>query len=240
MPDAAPPAPEPVAPEPVAPERVAPAPDASAPPPTATAARPADPTDLPVLHVPDAAAWRAWLAENHATSTGVWLVQRKKSGQVPAPRREEALDEALCFGWIDGQARRRDDDTSLQRWTPRRRRSPWSARNVGIVARLEAEGRMTDAGRAEVERAKADGRWDAAYGGQADAELPADLLMAIAENPEAQAWFGVLTGANRFALYFRVTQAKRPETRARRIADIVDKLARGEPPYPQKRRPEGR
>jgi uncharacterized protein YdeI (YjbR/CyaY-like superfamily) len=199
-----------------------------------------DPTDLPVLHLPDAGAWRAWLEQNHATSPGVWLVQRKKAGQVPAPARDEALDEALCFGWIDGQARRRDDDTTLQRWTPRRPRSPWSARNVAIVARLEAEGRMTDAGRAEVERAKADGRWEAAYDGPATAELPADLLAAIEANPDAQAWFDVLTKANRFALYLRITQAKRPETRARRIADLVDRLARGETPYPQKRRPDGR
>jgi len=198
------------------------------------------PTDLPVLHVPDAAAWRAWLAENHATSRGVWLVQRKKAGRVPAPSREEALDEALCFGWIDGQALRRDDDTTLQRWTPRRPRSPWSAINVAHVARLEAEGRMTDAGRAEVERAKADGRWEAAYAGHASAELPEDLLAAIAANPDAQAWLDVLTKTNRFALYYRVTQAKRPETRARRIADLVDRLSRGETPYPQKARPEGR
>ena len=106
--------------------------------------------------------------------------------------------------------------------------------------RLEAEGRMTDAGRAEVERAKADGRWDAAYGSQATAEMPEDLLAAIAANPDALAWFDVLTKSNRFALYYRVTQAKRPETRARRIADLVARLARGETPYPQKARPEGR
>lgn len=204
-----------------------------------TPARP-EPTDRPVLHLPDAAAWRAWLTEHHATSPGVWLVLRKKAGRVPAPSYAEALDEALCFGWIDGQMLRRDDDTTLQRWTPRRARSPWSARNVGHIERLEAEGRMTDAGRAEVERAKADGRWDAAYGGQATAEIPADLAAAIAANPDAQAWFDVLTGTNRFALYYRVTEARRPETRARRIANLVEGLARGEPPFPQKRRPEGR
>ncbi len=198
-----------------------------------------DPTDLPVLHLPDAAAWRAWLAEHHATARGVWLVQRKKSGRVAAPSYAEALDEALCFGWIDGQGRRRDDDASLQRWTPRRPRSPWSARNVGHIERLEREGRMTDAGRAEVARAQADGRWEAAYGSQATAEIPDDLAAAIAANPAAQAWFDVLTGTNRFALYYRVTQARRPETRARRIADLVDRLARGEPPYPQRRRPDG-
>ncbi len=198
------------------------------------------PTDLPVLHLPDAAAWRAWLEANHATSNGVWLVQRKKSGRIPAPSYDEALDEALCFGWIDGQGRRRDDDASYQRWTPRRSRSIWSARNVAHIARLESEGRMTDAGRAEVERAKADGRWDVAYGSQSTAEIAEDLAAAIAANPDAQAWFDVLTGTNRYALYFRVTQAKRAETRARRIADLVDKLSRGETPFPQKARPEGR
>ena len=199
-----------------------------------------DPTDLPVLHLPDAAAWRAWLAEHHATSKGVWLVLRKKAGTVAAPSYAEALDEALCFGWSDGQGRRRDEATSLQRWTPRRARSPWSARNVGHVERLEREGRMTDAGRAEVERARADGRWDAAYGSQSTAEIPADLLAAVAADPDAQAWFDVLTGTNRFALYYRVTQARRPETRARRIADLVERLSRGETPFPQQRRPEGR
>ena len=196
--------------------------------------------DLPELLLPDAPAWRAWLAEHHTDPTGVWLVLHKKGGDVTTLTYVQAVEEALCFGWIDGQGRRRDDDASYQRWTPRRARSIWSARNVGHIARLEMEGRMTDAGRAEVERAKADGRWDAAYGSQATVEVPEDLAAAIAASPDAQAWFDVLTGTNRFALYFRVTQAKRPETRARRIADLVDKLSRGETPYPQKRRPEGR
>lgn len=186
------------------------------------------------------AEWRVWLEANHRQDAGVWLAIPKKNSEYKTTPYEDLVEEALCFGWIDGQALRRDEDTTLQRWTPRRPRSPWSARNVGIVARLEAEGRMTDAGRAEVERAKADGRWDAAYGSQATAEMPEDLLAAIAANPDALAWFDVLTKSNRFALYYRVTQAKRPETRARRIADLVARLARGETPYPQKARPEGR
>lgn len=195
--------------------------------------------DLEELLVPDAAAWRAWLEENHRTSPGVWLVLHKKGGTVTGLDYPAALDEALCFGWIDGQLRRRDDESSFQRMTPRRPRSVWSARNVGHVARLEEEGKMTDAGRAAVESAKADGRWDAAYGGQADVEVPADLAAAIAANPEAQAMFDVLTKTNLFALVYRTNSAKQAATRERRIAGFVEMLARGETPFPQKKRPAG-
>jgi uncharacterized protein YdeI (YjbR/CyaY-like superfamily) len=167
------------------------------------------------------------------------LVLHKKGGNVTELDYAAALDEALCFGWIDGQARRRDEQTSLQRMTPRRPRSPWSARNVGHVARLDAAGRMTDAGWAAVNAAKADGRWDNAYGGQAVAEVPADLAAAIAAVPAAQAMFDVLTGTNRFAMIYRVNSAVRPATRAKRITDFVEMLARGESLYPQKKRPGG-
>lgn len=195
--------------------------------------------DLEELLVPDAAAWRAWLEENHRTSPGVWLVLHKKGGTVTGLDYPAALDEALCFGWIDGQLRRRDDESSFQRMTPRRPRSVWSARNVGHVVRLEEEGKMTDAGRAAVEVAKADGRWDAAYGGQADVKVPADLAAAIAANPEAQAMFDVLTKTNLFALVYRTNSAKQAATRERRIAGFVEMLARGETPFPQKKRPAG-
>ncbi|KRE82347.1 YdeI/OmpD-associated family protein [Arthrobacter sp. Soil764] len=195
--------------------------------------------DLEELLVPDAAAWRAWLEENHKTSPGVWLVLHKKGGTVTALDYPAALDEALCFGWIDGQLRRRDDESSYQRMTPRRPRSVWSARNVGHIARLEEAGKVTDAGRAAVEAAKADGRWDAAYGGQADLEVPADLASAIAANPAAQAMFDVLTKTNLFALVYRTNSAKQAATRERRIAGFVDMLARGETPFPQKKRPAG-
>jgi uncharacterized protein YdeI (YjbR/CyaY-like superfamily) len=195
------------------------------------------PDDLPTLVVPDGAAWRAWLLEHHTSPSGVWLVLHRKGGNVTELTYAAALEEALCFGWIDGQGRRRDAESVYQRMTPRRARSPWSARNVGIVGRLEEEGRMHDAGRAAIAAAKADGRWDAAYGGQADAVVPDDLAAAIAANPAAQAWFDVLTKTNHFALVYRVNEAKRPETRTRRIADFVDKLSRGETPFPQKRRP---
>jgi len=193
--------------------------------------------DLQELIVPDAQTWRAWLDEHHADQSGVWLVLARKGTTEPTNlTRDEALDEALCFGWIDGQARRRDESTTLQRFTPRRARSPWSARNVGIIARLVAEGRMHPAGLAEVERAKADGRWEAAYAGPATAEVPADLAAALAAEPRAQAMFDILTSQNRFAVLHRIQGAKRADTRARRIEQFVGMLTRGETVYPQKRR----
>ncbi|HEY9358051.1 MAG TPA: YdeI/OmpD-associated family protein [Arthrobacter sp.] len=193
--------------------------------------------ELEELLVPDSAAWRTWLEANHADSPGVWLVLHKKGGGVTELDYEAALLEALCFGWIDGQARKRDAESSFQRMTRRGPKSPWSERNVERIARLEDAGRMTDAGRAAVDSAKADGRWDAAYAGQATAEMPADLAAAIAAVPEAQAMFDVLTRVNRFALIYRTNSAKRVETRERRIAGFVEMLAGGETPYPQKQRP---
>ena len=193
--------------------------------------------ELEELLVPDSAAWRTWLEANHADSPGVWLVLHKKGGSVTELDYEAALLEALCFGWIDGQARKRDAESSFQRMTRRGPKSPWSERNVERIARLEDAGRMTDAGRAAVDSAKADGRWDAAYAGQATAEMPADLAAAIAAVPEAQAMFDVLTRVNRFALIYRTNSAKRVETRERRIAGFVEMLAAGETPYPQKQRP---
>ncbi|HEY2192526.1 MAG TPA: YdeI/OmpD-associated family protein [Actinomycetospora sp.] len=195
--------------------------------------------DQPELVVPDAAAWRAWLAGNHADPTGVWLVLAKKAALAhPEPPTllvyDEALDEALCHGWIDGQARRRDELTMFQRYTPRRARSPWSARNVGHVARLLDEGRMHPAGLAEVERAKADGRWEAAYAGPATAEVPDDLAAALAASPDAAAMFERLTSQNRYAILHRLGQLKRAETRTRRIGEYVAMLARGETIHPQR------
>lgn len=194
--------------------------------------------DLPELTVADASAWAQWLTEHHDSPTGVWLVLAKKGIVAPTSLRYgQAVEEALCHGWIDGQARRRDDSTWLQRFTPRRARSPWSKRNVGIVAGLVSEGRMTPAGTAEVERAKADGRWEAAYAGPATVEVPADLSAAMAAEPAAHQMFEILTKQNRFAVLHRIEAAKRPDTRARRIEQFVAMLARGETVYPQKRRP---
>ena len=193
--------------------------------------------DPPQLIVRDAAAWRTWLAENVDEQAGVWLVLAKKGTTDPTSLSyAAALEEALCHGWIDGQARRRDEGTYVQRFTPRRRRSMWSQRNVGIVERLTAEGRMHPQGLSEVARAKADGRWEVAYAGPATAEIPADLTEALAARPEAQAMFENLTSQNRFAVLHRLGAAKRQETRARRIEQYVDMLARGETFYPQRKR----
>ncbi|TDW18000.1 YdeI/OmpD-associated family protein [Kribbella kalugense] len=188
------------------------------------------------LTVVDAAAWQVWLGENHQESDGVWLVLAKKNVTTPTSLTyAEALEEALCHGWIDGQRRSRDEQTFIQRYTPRRTRSMWSKRNVDLVARLEQDGRMRPAGRAEIERAKSDGRWDKAYGGSSSLEIPADLAAALAADPRAQAMFEILTSANRFAIVHRVNEAKRPETRTKRITLYVDQLSRGETIYPQKR-----
>ena len=192
--------------------------------------------DTPELLVPHAAAWRAWLEENADDGEAVFLVLAKKGTTSPTTLTyAEALMEALCFGWIDGQVRRRDDATVCQRFSPRGRRSMWSARNVGYIAQLEAEGRMAARGRAEVEKAKADGRWEVAYAGPATIEVPADFAAAIAARPRAQAMFDVLTSQNRFGLLHRLGQLKTDAARTRRIAQYVDMLDRGETLYPQKR-----
>lgn len=191
---------------------------------------------LAELTVADAASWRGWLSENHSIPTGVWLVLAKKGTTEPTSLTyDEALEEALCYGWIDGQRRRGDEATFGQLFTPRRARSPWSTRNVGIVERLAAAGRMHAAGLAEVQRAKADGRWDAAYAGPASIEIPPDLASALAAAPKAQAMFGILTRLNHYAILRRIDMVKRPETRARHIQQFVAMLDQGETPYPQKR-----
>jgi uncharacterized protein YdeI (YjbR/CyaY-like superfamily) len=192
--------------------------------------------DQPLLTLADADAWRAWLLAQHEQSTGVWLRLAKKGTTQPTRLTyDEALDEALCHGWIDGQVRRLDERTYRQRFTPRRPRSAWSKRNVGIVERLTGEGRMKPAGTAAVERAKGDGRWEAAYSGPSRIEVPADLTAALSENPKAFAMFEILTSQNRYAVLFRIGSAKRADTRARRIEQFVAMLARGETLHPQKR-----
>ena len=191
--------------------------------------------EIPELTVSNAAAWRAWLRKNHSDQAGVWLVLAKKGTTKPTTLTHElALEEALCHGWIDGQARRRDQETTFQKFTPRRRRSVWSKRNTAIAERLLAEGRMHAAGLAEMERAKADGRWEAAYAGPATIEVPLELLAALAAEPKARAMFATLNSQNRYAILHRLATAKLAETRARRIERFVSMLARGETVYPQK------
>ena len=193
--------------------------------------------ELDELIVADAEVLRAWLLRNHATSSGVWLALTRKGGTVTTLTWQQAVDEALCFGWIDGQARKGDEQTSWIRFTPRRPRSSWSQRNVANVARLESQGRMMPPGRAAVEAAKADGRWALAYAPPSEAEVPADLMAAIAAEPAARAMFDLLTSTNRFALIYRVNSVKRAETRQRKIGELVAMLARHETIYPQRARP---
>lgn len=196
--------------------------------------------DLPELLLPDVTGWQDWLGTNAATCDGVLLVLAGRSSPRPAGGAgttltyDEALDEALCAGWIDGQVRSRPGAGYVQRFGPRRARSIWSARNVGHVERLAAAGRMTPAGVAEVERARADGRWANAYAGQATAALPGDLLAAIGADPAAQATLELLTSQNRYAMGFRLGQLRREWTRTRRIAEYVAMLARGEALHPQR------
>jgi len=192
--------------------------------------------DLPQLLVVDAVAWRAWLGEHHEGPSGVWLRLAKKGTTEPTSLSYgEALEEALCHGWIDGQVRRFDELTFRQRFTPRRPRSAWSQNNVAKVERLISEGRMLPAGLAAFERAKQDGRVQDAYPGQASIEVPADLTAALRAEPAAQAMFDLLTSQNRYAVLLRISQAKRADTRARRIERFVEMLARGETPHPQRR-----
>ncbi|MBJ7598614.1 MAG: hypothetical protein DLM67_11900 [Candidatus Nephthysia bennettiae] len=189
--------------------------------------------ERPELIVPDSRAWRVWLSE-HRDSDGVRLVLAKKGALEPTSlTHREALEEALCFGWIDGQAGPRDESTWRVLFTPRRRRSMWSKRNVQLVERLMAEGRMDPAGITELERALADGRYQVAYAGSAAIEVPADLAAALEANPKARAMFQNLNRQNRYAILYRVTTARRQETRARRLEQFLDMLERGETPYPQ-------
>jgi len=170
------------------------------------------------------------------TSPGVWLVLAKKAVTQPTSLTySQALEEALCHGWIDGQTAVRDSTTFRRRFTPRRSRSRWSARNVGIISTLRSEGRMLPAGEAEVERAQRDGRWEVAYTGSTAIEVPADLAAALSANPDAQAMFDILTSQNRYAILFRIGGVKQATTRARRIEQFVAMLERGETVHPQRR-----
>ncbi|WP_254678280.1 YdeI/OmpD-associated family protein [Curtobacterium sp. SGAir0471] len=186
------------------------------------------------LVLPDAAAWRAWLDEHEDDPDGVWLVLAKKGTTEPTSLTyDQALDEALCSGWIDGQKRGRDTATFRQRFTPRRRASLWSQRNIGLVAALEDAGRMRTRGRAEVDRAKGDGRWDRAYAGAATVTVPDDLRAALDAAPAAAALFTELDATNRYAVLHRVVTAPSDTARANRIAKLVAGLSAGETPYPR-------
>ena len=189
-------------------------------------------SDLPIMPFASREAWEAWLEEQHATSDGLWLKLAKKGSGIETVTFAEALDVALCYGWIDSQADKFDGDYWLQRFTPRKLRSKWSQVNREKVAKLIEAGRMKPAGLREVERAKADGRWDAAYEPPSTATVPDDLRAELEKNVAAREFFETLDRTNRYAILYRIQDAKKPETRARRIAKYVEMLAEGKKLYP--------
>jgi uncharacterized protein YdeI (YjbR/CyaY-like superfamily) len=187
--------------------------------------------DLPLLEFESAAAFAAWL-DDHPGAAGAWLKIAKKGAPRPTVSYAEALDVALCAGWIDGQKGALDDEFWRQRFTPRGPASRWSKINTEKAEALIAAGAMQPAGLREVEQARADGRWDRAYAGQSTIEVPADLAAVLAANDAARAFFETISRGNRFAILYRITSVKRPETRARKITEFVGMLARGETLHP--------
>ena len=190
--------------------------------------------DLPVVAFKSQQAWDSWLTSQPADSNGLWLKLAKKSSGIASVSKPEAIDTALCHGWIDGQLDSFDDDYWLIRFTPRQSTSKWSEKNRARALELVASKRMRPAGRNEIERAKKDGRWDAAYAPQSTAEVPDDLRAALAENKKASAFFETLNGANRYAILYRIHNARKPETRVARIRQFVAMLVAGETLHPQK------
>jgi uncharacterized protein YdeI (YjbR/CyaY-like superfamily) len=188
--------------------------------------------DLPVLLFKTPAAWEAWLAKHGATAPGVWLRLAKKAAALKSVSYAEAVDVALCYGWIDSQKKSGDDCSSLQRFTPRGPRSPWSKINRAKALAFIKEGRMQPAGLAAIERARANGQWEKAYDAQSTAAVPADLAAALASKPKARAFFETLDSRNRYALLYRLQSAKKPETRQKRLSQFVAMLQQGEKIYP--------
>jgi uncharacterized protein YdeI (YjbR/CyaY-like superfamily) len=187
--------------------------------------------ELPILTFADQAAWSRWLREQHASSPGVWLKIAKKASGIRTVDHPQALEEALCYGWIDGQRLPQDESFFLQRFTPRRPRSKWSQINREKVTALIEQGRMQPAGLAQIEAAKQDGRWEAAYAPQSSQAIPEDFQRALEQNPEAHEFFKTLRGTRRYSFLYRIQDAKRPETRARRIEQFVAMLAKGQTHY---------
>lgn len=184
-----------------------------------------------MLRFADADEAEAWFEEHHVDSDGIWVAMAKKGSAVPGVTESEMLDLCLAFGWITGQRKSLDADAFLQSFVPRRPRSPWSQINRDKVADLTEAGRMRPAGLAEVERAKLDGRWQSATASPAKAEVPADFLEALEGNAAAKEFFATLDKRNTFAVYYRLNEARKPETRARRIEKFVDMFARGQRIY---------
>ena len=188
--------------------------------------------DLPKIPFASTPEWEQWLEDNHTSSEGVWIKMAKKGADIESVRYPEVLESALCFGWIDARREALDERYFLQRFTPRRQRSRWSRINRDTAERLIADGRMRPAGLAEVERAKADGRWKAAYEGQKRSTVPDDLQRELDARPQAKAFFAELSSQNRYAIIYRLNDAKKPETRARRLATFVAMLEAGETIHP--------
>lgn len=186
--------------------------------------------EQPILAFPSQEAFEKWLSKEHSKSDGIWIKIAKKASGIESVTYPEAVEVALCYGWIDGQMRSLDDDYYVQRFTPRRARSKWSKINVGKVEQLIADGKMKPPGMTEIERAKEDGRWAAAYDSPSTAKVPPDLSKALKANPAAKGPFEKLTSSQRYLILYQIQDAKRPETRARRIDKYVQMLARGEKP----------
>ena len=186
----------------------------------------------PVEFFANATDFDRWLKKHHAKASCIWVKYAKKSSGIASINWTQAVDVALCYGWIDGQAKSLDATYTLQRFTPRGKRSPWSKLNRERVARLMKEGRMQPAGLAEVERAKADGRWDAAYDSPKNAKVPDDFARALAKSAKAKKSFEALDASNRFAILYRLHEAKKPETRLRRLEKFVEMLKKGEKLHP--------
>lgn len=183
---------------------------------------------LPIVSFADQIALESWLAEQLSDSNGAWIRFRKKGSSVASVTKAQAIDSALCYGWIDGQLDKYDADSWLVRFTPRRPRSKWSDENRKRALELITAGRMQASGQLEIDKAMADGRWEAAYAPASKAEVPPDLQIALDANPKAAAFFATLTGANRYAILYRIGAVKKAETRARKIRDFVGMLERGE------------
>ncbi len=187
---------------------------------------------LPKIPFASAAEWEAWLKDNHTVPDGLWLKIAKRGAGIESVRYPEVLESALCYGWIDGQREALDEQYFLQRFTPRRPRSKWSRINREKAEQLIADGRMHAAGLTEVKRAEADGRWEAAYEGQRRSTVPDDLQRELDARPKAKAFFAELSSQNRYAILYRLQDAKRPQTRARRLAKFVAMLEAGETIHP--------
>jgi uncharacterized protein YdeI (YjbR/CyaY-like superfamily) len=188
----------------------------------------ATPKELPELFFETQQQWEKWLAKHHAQENGVWLRMYKKDAKIPSINYAQALEEALCYGWIDGMSKSVDATSFIQKFTPRRSKSIWSERNTKHIERLTAEGKMKPAGFHQVELAKADGRWEKAYASSSEARVPDDFIAALNKNKKAKAFFETLNKQNIFAIYFRLQNAKKPETRAKRIVEFIAKLERHE------------